>query len=113
MRIGCLSETQIFVTYIFQAKILYNVPFSEDERQNIKLKIQCNLYGYLTILLEGRKRFEEEVLLENRKLQFADGPGSSGTTIEAFSGKTCLLSPAILGSVVISLKGSNMICKKP
>ncbi|KAG8503857.1 hypothetical protein CXB51_001928 [Gossypium anomalum] len=69
-----------------QAKILYNVPFSEDERQNIKLKIQCNLYGYLAILLEGRERFEE-VLLENRKLQFADGPGSSGGASQ-IDGKT-------------------------
>ncbi|KAA3465359.1 extra-large guanine nucleotide-binding protein 1-like isoform X2 [Gossypium australe] len=70
-----------------QAKILYNVPFSEDERQNIKLKIQCNLYGYLAILLEGRERFEEEVLLENRKLQFADGPSSSGGASQ-IDGKT-------------------------
>ncbi|MBA0551157.1 hypothetical protein Golob_022053, partial [Gossypium lobatum] len=77
-----------------QAKILYNVPFSEDERQNIKLKIQCNMYGYLAILLEGRERFEE-VLLENRKLQFADGPGSSGGASQIDGKTTYSLSPRL------------------
>ncbi|KAK8370857.1 hypothetical protein V6Z11_A01G203800 [Gossypium hirsutum] len=36
---------------------------------------------------KGRERFEEEVLLENRKLQFADGPGSSGGASQ-IDGKT-------------------------
>ncbi|KVI01956.1 G protein alpha subunit, helical insertion [Cynara cardunculus var. scolymus] len=36
-----------------QAKILYNVPFSEDERQKAKSLIQSNLYLYISILLEG------------------------------------------------------------
>ena len=62
----------------FQAKIVYNVPFSEDERQNVKFMIQSNLYSYLGILLEGRERFEEECLLEMRK-KHADLPGPSGT----------------------------------
>ena len=53
---------------MFQAKILYkDVPFLEDERENIKLTIQTNVYGYLGILLEGRERFEEESLAEMRK----------------------------------------------
>ncbi|KAK8996388.1 hypothetical protein V6N11_076624 [Hibiscus sabdariffa] len=48
-----------------QAKILYkDVPFSEDERESIKLTIQTNVYGYLGMLLEGRERFEEESLAE-------------------------------------------------
>ncbi|KAJ8567214.1 hypothetical protein K7X08_019422 [Anisodus acutangulus] len=48
-----------------QAKIIYkDVPFSEDERENIKLLIQSNVYGYLGVLLEGRERFQEESLHE-------------------------------------------------
>lgn len=62
----------------FQAKLLYNVPFSEDERQNIKFMIQTNLYCYLGILLEGRERFEEEILTEMQKRQSVDEPGPSG-----------------------------------
>lgn len=52
---------------ILQAKIVYNIPFSEDERQSIKSIIQCNLYGYLGILLEERERFEEECLIDKRR----------------------------------------------
>ncbi|KAG2705544.1 hypothetical protein I3760_05G059600 [Carya illinoinensis] len=49
-----------------QAKLLYNVPFSEDERQAIKFVIQRNLYMYLSFVLEGRERFEKQSLLEKK-----------------------------------------------
>ena len=47
--------------------------------------IQSNLYGYLAILLEGREQFEEEILLENRRRQIAEGSSSSGTIIVIYS----------------------------
>lgn len=66
---------------VSQAKILYKaVPFPEDERESIKLKIQSNVYSYLGILLEGRERFEDESLAEMKK----QGTDSTGT-IEYFS----------------------------
>ncbi|KAE8687079.1 hypothetical protein F3Y22_tig00111023pilonHSYRG00039 [Hibiscus syriacus] len=62
--------------YQFRAKIQYNNSFSEKERRSIKSMIQSNLYSYLAILLQGREQFEEEILMEDRKRQIADGSGS-------------------------------------
>ncbi|KAG6762775.1 hypothetical protein POTOM_033296 [Populus tomentosa] len=71
------SEKSGTCTIFKQAKIVYNVPFSEDERQSIKSIIQCSLYGYMGILLEGRERFEEECLIDKRR-KFVHQHSSSG-----------------------------------
>lgn len=67
-------------TIFKQAKILYkDVPFTEDERENIKLRIQSNVYGYLGILLEGREQFEDEILAEMKKQRSCE-TDSAGTS---------------------------------
>ncbi|KAK4378382.1 hypothetical protein RND71_000244 [Anisodus tanguticus] len=67
-------------TLFKQAKIIYRIPFSEEERQNITYTIQRNLYRYIAILLEGREIFEEEYRVEMRKKRL-DEPGPSGTVL--------------------------------
>lgn len=71
------SEKSGTSTIFKQAKILYNAPFSEDERQEMKSIIQSKLYNYIGILLEDRERFEEESLNKMR-MGHADQLGSSG-----------------------------------
>ncbi|KAK9077293.1 hypothetical protein SSX86_005630 [Deinandra increscens subsp. villosa] len=60
-KILLVGQDQSGISAIYkQAKIRYRVPFSEDERQKVKSLIQTKLYLYISILLEGLKRFEED-----------------------------------------------------
>ncbi|XP_022148621.1 extra-large guanine nucleotide-binding protein 1-like isoform X2 [Momordica charantia] len=87
-------------TIFKQAKQIYRVPFSDDERQTIKFMIQRNLYWYLAILLEGRERFEEEFLLGEENKPPVNDPSTSSA-----SGNEDQLTRKTAYSLGVKLKG--------